>query len=77
MSAKRCSTWTTQASAPKYIGEKLAVPRERAEASGVVDEGDDTPSFNYDDPAEREAAIDLAASGETVCVHDATDLEGD
>jgi hypothetical protein len=56
----------------------LAVEPERAEASGVLDDGEDSPSFNYDNRDEREAAIDAALSGESVSVHDSSNItEGD
>jgi hypothetical protein len=64
----------------RYVAERLAVEREHEEPSAVAldEDGDETgPSFNYDNPAEREAAIDAALSGEAVSVHDSSDIEGD
>jgi hypothetical protein len=68
----------TAAGREAYMAERLAVEPERAEASGVLDDGEDSPSFNYDNRDEREAAIDAALSGESVSVHDSSDItEGD
>ena len=61
------------------MAERLSVPQQREQASGVrVDEdGDKIPSVNAESSDERAAAIDAALSGEAVSVHDSSDIEGD
>ena len=63
----------------EYIGQRLAVPQEREEASAVQvgEDGDQLPSYNLDHAGEREAAIDAALSGQAVATHDNDDIEGD
>jgi hypothetical protein len=59
----------------KYIGERLQVPQERKDPSGVrLDEDGETPSFNLDSRDERVAAIDAALAGVAVAAHDNDDL---
>lgn len=63
----------------EYIGQRLSVPQERAEASAVQagEDGEDVPSFNLDNREERVSAIDRLMAGETVGTHDNDDLERD
>jgi len=63
----------------EYIGQRLAVPQEREEASAVQvgEDGDEFPSYNLDNTAELESAIDAALSGEAVATHDNDDIESD
>ena len=59
----------------EYIGQRLAVPQERTEASAVTEDG--TPSFSLDNRDERVSAIDRLMTGEDVSTHDNDDLEGE
>jgi hypothetical protein len=57
-----------------YIGERLAVPREREEPSARVvdDDGNERPGYDLDKPNERAEAIDRLMAGEDVAGYDST-----